>query len=109
MAVWQLGTVQGVGGESSSRGDMPPGTSIVMSVGSILVGTMERIDTTDPDRKLRFVRTVNGIRIKSRRVFEVIGARETPKEKRDQESYDLRSWTQPGRFTGTRIWRPGRK
>ncbi len=88
---------------------MPPGTSIVMFVGSIQVGIMEKTDTTDPNRKLRFVRTVNGRRVKSRRVFEVIGAREIPKETRDQESYDLRSWTLPGRFTGTRIWRPGRK
>ena len=88
---------------------MRPGTSIVMSVDCIQVGIMERIDTTDPDRKLRFVRTVNGRRVKSRRVFEVIGAREIPKETRDQESYDLRSWTQPGRFTGTRILRTGRK
>eukprot|EP00661_Eupelagonemidae_sp_cell13_P014818 gene14818-biopygen3623 len=35
-------------------GDMPPGTSIAMSVGSTQVGTMERIDETDSDRKLRF-------------------------------------------------------
>ncbi len=90
---------------------MPPGTSIAMSVGSIQVGTMERIDTTDTDRKLRFIRTINGIRVKSRRWFDKTGARETPKEKtkRDQGSYDLRSWSRPGRFAGTRIWRPGRK
>ncbi len=88
---------------------MRPGTSIVMFVGFIQVGIMEKTDTTDPNRKLRFVRTVNGRRVKSRRVFEVIGAREIPKETRDQESYDLRSWTLPGRFTGTRIWRSGRK
>ena len=88
---------------------MLPGTSIVMSVGFTQVGIMERIDTTDPDRKLRFIRTVNGRRVKSRRWFEVTGAREIPQKTRDQESYDLRSWTLPGAFAGTRIWRPGRK
>ncbi len=109
---WQLGTVPGVGDESSSRGDMLRGTSIVMSVGSIPVGIMERNDTTDPDRKLRFIRTVNGIRVKSRRWFDKTGAGEITsgnKTKRDPGSYDLRSWTRPGRFAGTRIWRPGRK
>ena len=82
-----------------------------MSVGFTRVGTMERIDTTDPDRKLRFIRTVNGIRVKSRFWFDKTGAREIPKEKtkRDQGSYDLRSWSRPGRFAGTRILRTRRK
>ncbi len=88
---------------------MPPGTSIVMSVVSTQVGIMERIDTTDTDRKLRFIRTINGRRVKSRVWFDKTGAREIPQKTRDQESYDLRSWTLPGRFTGTRIWRSGRK
>ncbi len=88
---------------------MPPGTSIVMSVGFTQVGTMERIDRTDPDRKLRFVRTINGRRVKSRVWFDKNGARKTPKETRDLLSYDIRSWTLPGRFTGTRVWRSGRK
>ncbi len=109
---WQLGIVPGVGDVSSSRGDMLRGTSIVMSVGSIQVGIMERIDTTDPDRKLRFIRTVNGIRVKSRFWFDKTGAREITsgnKTKIDQCSYDLRTWSRPGRFAGTRILRTGRK
>ena len=85
------------------------GTSIAMSVGSIQVGTMEKTDTTDTDRRLRFQKTVNGRRVKTRVWFDKNGAREIPQKTRDQLSYDLRSWTLPGRFTGTRIWRSGRK
>jgi len=88
---------------------MPPGTSIVMSVGFTRVGIMERIDGTDSDRKLRFMKRLNGRRLKTRVWFDKTGAKRKPKETRGQLSYDLRSWTLPGRFAGTRIWRPGRK
>ncbi len=91
---------------------MPLGTSIAMSVGSIQVGIMERIDNTDPDRKLRFMKRVNGRRLKTRVWFDKTGAREITsgnKTKKDQGSYDLRTWSRPGRFAGTRILRTGRK
>ncbi len=91
---------------------MHPGTSIVTSAGSTQVGIMERIDTTDTDVKLRFIRTVNGRRVKTRRWLDKSGAREITsgnKTIRDQGSYDLRSWSRPGRYAGTRILRTGRK
>lgn len=88
------------------------GTSIVTFVGFTRVGIMERIDTTDTDVKLRFIRTVNGRRVKTRVWLDKVGAREITsgnKTKKDQGSYDLRTWSRPGRFAGTRILRTGRK
>ena len=68
-------------------------------------------DDTDPNRVMRRICTVNGRRIKTRIYFDVIGADGTPQKSilKNRENYDLRSWTQPGRFFGTQIWRPRRK
>ena len=92
---------------------MPPGTSTVMFVGFTQVGIMDlnRFDTTELHGVWRVTRVhpYTRIKVKTTRWLDLDGAREIPKETRDPESYDLRSWTLPGRFTGTRIWRPGRK
>lgn len=67
-------------------------------------------DDTDPNRVMRRIRTVNGRKIKTRIYFESIGAERIPqKSVNNSESYDLRTWTRPGRFAGTRILRTGRK
>ena len=66
-------------------------------------------DDTDPNRVMRRIRTVNGRRIKTRIYFVVNGAERIPQKSINRENYDLRSWTQPGRFFGTQIWRPRRK
>ena len=82
---------------------MLPGTSIAMSVGSIQVGIMERIDRTDPGRKLRFEKRRNGRRIKTRRWFDKTGASEIPQKTREKGNTDLRWWITPGRFGGTLV------
>ncbi len=68
-------------------------------------------DDTDPNRVMRRIRTVNGRKIKTRIYFEVIGADTDTSEKypKNRVNYDLRSWTLPGRFFGTQIWRSRRK
>jgi len=92
---------------------MPPGTFIVMFVGStqVVIMDLNRYDTTELHGVWRVTRVhpYTRKRIKAIRWLDMDGAREIPKKTRDQESYDLRSWTLPGRFTGTRIWRSGRK
>ncbi len=92
---------------------MLPGTSIAMSVGSIQVGIMDlsSYDTTPLHGVWRITRVhpYTRERVKTVRWLDLDGAREIPQKTRDLESYDLRSWTLPGRFTGTRIWRSGRK
>ena len=59
---------------------MPRGTSIVIPVGCIPVDIMERNDTTDTNRRLRFVKTVNGRRVKTRVWFDTTGARRDTSE-----------------------------
>lgn len=68
---------------------------------------MHPVDETDPFTRVRRVRTVNGRRLHRARWYrEPAPTRILQKNKYRNErsdNYDLRSWTQPKRWFGTRI------
>ena len=49
-------------------------------------------DDTDPNRVMRWIRTVNGRKIKTRIYFEVIGAERIPQKSIIRSRYRLAMW-----------------
>ncbi len=68
---------------------MPLGTSTAMYVGYIRGDIMEKIDTTPLLRRIRFRKTVNGRRVKTRLWFDDNGAERIPQKSIEFPIIDL--------------------
>ncbi len=69
-----------VGDVYTSRVAMRLGTSTATCAESIRGGTVEKVDTTPLARKIRFRKTINGIRINTQLWFDDSGAERIPQK-----------------------------
>ena len=69
-----------VGAAYTSRVAMRLGTSTAAFAAFIRGGIVERVDITPLGRKIRFRKTINGIRIKTQLWFDDIGAERIPQK-----------------------------